>query len=178
MHHPRPHCHGLQQILLPLMLVVFAISSPDLAMAQASPFMTGATSLQTNLLAWFDAGRHHPRDGSRRHGDGKSHVLGVVPRRNSRHRNRLRSAANRDLGTRDVRRLGEKGGRTQPRSDGGSPLRGRNSASMQLRGVTYSALLFNMMFGHCSSLEHLRTKRGPNNRRKLRKHLDFALRGQ
>lgn len=53
MHHPRPHCHGLQRILLPLMLVVFAISSPDLAMAQASPFMTGATSLQTNLLAWL-----------------------------------------------------------------------------------------------------------------------------
>jgi hypothetical protein len=52
-HHPRPHCYALQQILLPLMLVVFAISSPGLAMAQASPFMTGATSLQTNLLAWL-----------------------------------------------------------------------------------------------------------------------------
>jgi len=27
--------------------------SPDLAFAQASPFMTGATSLQTNILAWL-----------------------------------------------------------------------------------------------------------------------------
>ncbi|MBS0614584.1 MAG: TrbC/VirB2 family protein [Proteobacteria bacterium] len=25
---------------------------PDLALAQASPFLTGATSLQTNILAW------------------------------------------------------------------------------------------------------------------------------
>ena len=27
--------------------------SPDLAYAQASPFMTGATALQTNILAWL-----------------------------------------------------------------------------------------------------------------------------
>ena len=53
MHHPRSHCLGRQQILLPLVLVVLAICSPGLAMAQASPFMTGATSLQTNLLAWL-----------------------------------------------------------------------------------------------------------------------------
>ena len=26
---------------------------PDLAIAQASPFMTGATALQTNILAWL-----------------------------------------------------------------------------------------------------------------------------
>jgi type IV secretion system protein VirB2 len=26
---------------------------PDLALAQASPFMTGATALETNLLAWL-----------------------------------------------------------------------------------------------------------------------------
>ena len=26
---------------------------PDLALAQASPFLTGATSLQTNILAWL-----------------------------------------------------------------------------------------------------------------------------
>ena len=53
MHHSRPHRVGLQQILLPLMLIVFAIGTPGLAMAQASPFMTGATSLQANLLAWL-----------------------------------------------------------------------------------------------------------------------------
>ena len=29
------------------------IGAPDLALAQASPFMTGACSLQTNILAWL-----------------------------------------------------------------------------------------------------------------------------
>ena len=53
MHHPRSHRFDLQQIMLPLLLVIFVIGTPDLAMAQASPFMTGATSLQTNLLAWL-----------------------------------------------------------------------------------------------------------------------------
>ena len=53
MHHPRPRRPGLQQILLPLLLVILVTGTPDLAMAQASPFMTGATSLQTNLLAWL-----------------------------------------------------------------------------------------------------------------------------
>jgi type IV secretion system protein VirB2 len=52
-HHSRTHRLGLQQILLPSLLVIFVIGTPDLAMAQASPFMTGATSLQTNLLAWL-----------------------------------------------------------------------------------------------------------------------------
>jgi type IV secretion system protein VirB2 len=52
-HHPRPRCPGLQHILLPLLLVILVTGTPDLAMAQASPFMTGATSLQTNLLAWL-----------------------------------------------------------------------------------------------------------------------------
>ncbi len=53
MHHSRPHRLGLQQILLPSLLVILVIGTPDLAMAQASPFMTGATSLQSNLLAWL-----------------------------------------------------------------------------------------------------------------------------
>ena len=53
MHHPRPHRSGLQQVLLPLLLVIFVVGTPDLAVAQASPFMTGATSLQSNLLAWL-----------------------------------------------------------------------------------------------------------------------------
>jgi type IV secretion system protein VirB2 len=52
-HHSRTHRLGLQQLLLSSLLVIFAIGTPDLAMAQASPFMTGATSLQTNLLAWL-----------------------------------------------------------------------------------------------------------------------------
>jgi type IV secretion system protein VirB2 len=52
-HHSRMHRLGLQQLLLPSLLVIVVIGTPDLAMAQASPFMTGATSLQTNLLAWL-----------------------------------------------------------------------------------------------------------------------------
>ena len=39
--------------MLWLFVVVLVTGTPDLAMAQASPFMTGATSLQTNLLAWL-----------------------------------------------------------------------------------------------------------------------------
>ena len=33
--------------------VVAMICAPDLALAQTSPFMTGASSLQTNILAWL-----------------------------------------------------------------------------------------------------------------------------
>jgi type IV secretion system protein VirB2 len=37
------------------LLFVLSLSwlMPDLAFAQASPFMTGATALQTNILAWL-----------------------------------------------------------------------------------------------------------------------------
>jgi hypothetical protein len=52
-HHPCPFRFCLQQLLLPLWLAVLLLGAPDLAMAQASPFLTGATSLQTNLLAWL-----------------------------------------------------------------------------------------------------------------------------
>jgi type IV secretion system protein VirB2 len=34
-----------------LVLVLYLL--PDLALAQASPFLTGATALQTNILAWL-----------------------------------------------------------------------------------------------------------------------------
>jgi type IV secretion system protein VirB2 len=34
------------------LLTVFLLI-PELALAQASPFMTGATALQTNILAWL-----------------------------------------------------------------------------------------------------------------------------
>ena len=34
------------------LLTVFLLV-PELALAQASPFMTGATALQTNILAWL-----------------------------------------------------------------------------------------------------------------------------
>jgi type IV secretion system protein VirB2 len=53
MHHSRRHRFGQQQIALSLPLIMLVMGSPDLAMAQASPFMTGATALQTNLLAWL-----------------------------------------------------------------------------------------------------------------------------
>jgi type IV secretion system protein VirB2 len=52
-HHPRSHRPDPQQILRLSLLVLFAVIMPDLAMSQASPFMTGATALQTNLLAWL-----------------------------------------------------------------------------------------------------------------------------
>jgi type IV secretion system protein VirB2 len=35
------------------LFLVAIICSPDLAMAQASPFLSGATSLQANILAWL-----------------------------------------------------------------------------------------------------------------------------
>src|SRR5579871_5279340 len=34
-------------------LLLMAIAVPELALAQASPFMTGASALQTNLSAWL-----------------------------------------------------------------------------------------------------------------------------
>jgi type IV secretion system protein VirB2 len=52
-HHPSSHRVGLQLVIPLLWLVIFATGMPDLALAQASPFMTGATALQTNLLAWL-----------------------------------------------------------------------------------------------------------------------------
>ena len=39
--------------LTSVVLLVAMIGSPDLAMAQASPFLSGATSLQANILAWL-----------------------------------------------------------------------------------------------------------------------------
>jgi type IV secretory pathway VirB2 component (pilin) len=33
-------------------LIIGALCTPALALAQASPFLTGANSLQTNILAW------------------------------------------------------------------------------------------------------------------------------
>jgi type IV secretion system protein VirB2 len=52
-HHPRQYLLGMQQLIPPLLIVITLIGTPELAMAQASPFLTGATSLQTNLLAWL-----------------------------------------------------------------------------------------------------------------------------
>ena len=34
-------------------LLVLMICAPEMAIAQASPFLTGASALQTNILAWL-----------------------------------------------------------------------------------------------------------------------------
>jgi type IV secretion system protein VirB2 len=53
MHHPRiPRIAGRPIAFTPLLLAL-VLMAPDLAMAQASPFMTGASALQTNILAWL-----------------------------------------------------------------------------------------------------------------------------
>jgi type IV secretion system protein VirB2 len=38
---------------LTVLFLALVFVAPDLALAQASPFLTGATSLQTNILAWL-----------------------------------------------------------------------------------------------------------------------------
>jgi type IV secretion system protein VirB2 len=38
---------------LPVLMVALAMCAPGLCLAQASPFMTGASALQTNILAWL-----------------------------------------------------------------------------------------------------------------------------
>jgi type IV secretion system protein VirB2 len=39
--------------LTSVVVLIAMICSPELAMAQASPFLSGATSLQANILAWL-----------------------------------------------------------------------------------------------------------------------------
>jgi type IV secretion system protein VirB2 len=41
------------ELILATVLVALLAFAPDLSMAQSSPFMTGATALQTNILAWL-----------------------------------------------------------------------------------------------------------------------------
>lgn len=53
MHHPLSAGFGAPRVLLTSLLVALVMFIPDLSMAQASPFMTGASSLQTNILAWL-----------------------------------------------------------------------------------------------------------------------------
>ena len=51
MKHVKPF--GLKSVLLHTVLVALALTVPELVFAQASPFMTGATAIQTNILAWL-----------------------------------------------------------------------------------------------------------------------------
>ena len=53
MHHLHSHRLGLPQIMPLILLLLCVIVTPDLAMAQSSPFLTGATALQTNILSWL-----------------------------------------------------------------------------------------------------------------------------
>jgi type IV secretion system protein VirB2 len=41
------------RIVLVALLIALVICAPDLAQAQASPFLTGVSSLQTQILAWL-----------------------------------------------------------------------------------------------------------------------------
>jgi type IV secretion system protein VirB2 len=49
---PQFQNRGLAHLLLAIALVG-VLCAPDVALAQTSPFMTGASSLQTNILAWL-----------------------------------------------------------------------------------------------------------------------------
>jgi type IV secretion system protein VirB2 len=53
MHHPRTPLIAARPIAFTPLLLALVFMAPDLAMAQASPFMTGASALQTNILAWL-----------------------------------------------------------------------------------------------------------------------------
>lgn len=53
MHHLPPHGIGPQQVLLAGLVVALVTINPSLALAQASPFLTGASALQSNILAWL-----------------------------------------------------------------------------------------------------------------------------
>jgi len=51
-HYPPPR-FGSQRVLFVALVAALVLFAPELAIAQASPFMTGASSLQTNILAWL-----------------------------------------------------------------------------------------------------------------------------
>ena len=53
MHHPCSQHVVKTHLALTSLLIALVAFVPDLALAQASPFMTGATALQTNILAWL-----------------------------------------------------------------------------------------------------------------------------
>jgi type IV secretion system protein VirB2 len=53
MHHPCTRRFTGKHSAARHLLTSFVFITPELALAQASPFMTGATALQTNILAWL-----------------------------------------------------------------------------------------------------------------------------
>ena len=53
MHHPHSRRSAAGHLTLLFLTMALMTVCPDLALAQASPFMTGATAIQTNILAWL-----------------------------------------------------------------------------------------------------------------------------
>jgi type IV secretion system protein VirB2 len=53
MHHPHRRQVRRVPLSMPMLIVTLALCAPGLCLAQASPFMTGASALQTNILAWL-----------------------------------------------------------------------------------------------------------------------------
>jgi type IV secretion system protein VirB2 len=53
MHHSRTQRFTGKHNAARCLLTSLVSITPELALAQASPFMTGATALQTNILAWL-----------------------------------------------------------------------------------------------------------------------------
>src|SRR3981189_3622988 len=49
----KPKAATIAYLLSHTTLLTSALGTPELVFAQASPFMTGATSIQTNILAWL-----------------------------------------------------------------------------------------------------------------------------
>ncbi len=53
MHHPFTLRLKPIRLAMSSLLLVIVVCAPELSFAQASPFMTGAAALQTNILAWL-----------------------------------------------------------------------------------------------------------------------------
>jgi type IV secretion system protein VirB2 len=44
---------GSSRAAIPMCAIATTVAMPNLALAQTSPFLTGATALQTNIIAWL-----------------------------------------------------------------------------------------------------------------------------
>jgi type IV secretion system protein VirB2 len=53
MRHPHPRQVRRLPLSWPALAFALAMCAPALCLAQASPFMTGASALQTNILGWL-----------------------------------------------------------------------------------------------------------------------------
>jgi len=123
-----------------------ALALPQLALAQStSPFLTGATSLQTNILAWADARRHNFESwcwaamamaNRMSWGWCIGAILGVAIA--------FGAPQDRDLDSWDVRSV-KNHERAKRGADGGICCSCRDTTADAL-GVTFSALLFNLVF--------------------------------